>query len=458
MEVSPMKWPYVYPREDGRWDVDTGTKITPRRRKICESQDEVDAVRADWQAEFKRGGSHHTLSADERHDALQARSLLDKANVHDSLSTAVQYYLKHRYPNGGDLTVKQLVEHFIAAKRAATRTIAATGEVVPRYSSHYLISLHKLTQLGDRFADVRLSNFTSRQMEKYLTELKLGDVSRYHYFQYFRMLFNYGVKHEYLERNPLSKLQPPALERTDPHVLTIDQVDCLLDATWRDHDGVTFVYTVLGFFGGIRPHELTKLTWGDFRDHGRAIRLRASTSKTRDVRVVRLPINAATMIADYQSAYSKRTGKRLGDDELIVPMTHNLLRKRFRQAFKLAGINVWPHDVARHTFASFYLKATKSMPRLMEQLGHSTPRTSLRHYVNLTDDSWIEYFSLGHNAQVAEQMKHYVQLLTDPDPIPNNPNPPIREADVEKLFFSYDYSVLPEDQSRRFNPERDTLR
>jgi integrase len=452
-----MKWPYVMKREDGRWLVDTGTKITPRRRKICESEDEVRQVRLDWQEEVRQGGRQHTLSADQRHDALQAISLLEKANVNDTLSTAIQYYLKHRYPHGGDLTVQELVEHFIAAKRAATRTISETKEVVSRYSSHYIISLHKLTQLGNRFADVRLSNFTSRHMQKYLDELKLGDVSRYHYFQYFRMLFNYGVKHEYMERNPLSTLQPPALERKDPHILTIDQVDCLLDATWRDHDGVTFVYTVLGFFGGIRPHELTKLTWGDFREWGRAIRLRASTSKTRDVRVVHLPMNAVLMIGAYKAAYKQRTGAEPADEELIVPMTHNLLRKRFRQAFKLAGIHKWPHDVARHTFASFFLKATKSMPRLMEQLGHSTPRTSLRHYVNLTDDSWIEYFSLAHNSQVAGELKHYIKLLTDPDPIPDNPHPPIREADVEKLFLSFDWSVLPEDQSRRFNHERDTI-
>lgn len=439
-----MKWPYVYPRKDGRWDVDTGTKITPRRRKICESQLEVDQVRADWQAEVKRGGSQHSLSAEQRHDALQALSLMEKERVRDSLSTAVQYYLKHRYPHGGDLTVEELVEHFIATKRAAVRTVNSTGEKVPRYSAPYLISLHKLTQLGDAMSEIRLSNLRPLDIEKYLDRIKLNDVSRYHYYNYFKMLFNYGVKHEFMERNPMNKLQPPTIERRDPTIFTIDQVDCMLEATYHDHDAATFVYTVLGFFGGIRPHEITKLKWGDFRNFERSIRIPAATAKTRDVRVVNLPLNAAYMISEFKQDYTKRNGSEPDPEELLVPLTHNLLRKRFRQAYRKAGIKEWPHDVARHTFASFYLKATKSMPKLMEQLGHATPSTTLRHYVNLTDDGWIEYFSLAHNRKLREEIKQYVTRLTDPDPIIDNPFPPVRENDVFKLFFEYNWSVLPE--------------
>jgi hypothetical protein len=96
------------------------------------------------------------------------------------------------------------------------------------------------------------------------------------------------------------------------------------------------------------------------------------------------------------------------------------------------------------------------MPKLMEQLGHSTPLMSLRHYINLTDESWIAYFSIAHSAKLEDEIKHYISLITDPDPIPNNPYPPVREADAVKVLLDHDYTVLPEDQSRRFNPERDT--
>jgi integrase/recombinase XerD len=422
--------------------VDTGTKVTPRRRQICENLDAVDHVRAEWQLEFKKGGSSHSLSPSQRHDALQAYSLLEKAKVRDSLSDAVAYYLKHRYPSGGDLTVFELCEHFIAAKQTAKRVDRTTGETTHRYSYPYRQSLHKIQQLGEALANVRLSNLKASDIDKHLAKLKLGEVSRYTYFQYFKMVFNYGVKHQFLERNPMATMQSPLITRRDPPILTVEQVENLLYAAYHDHDGVVFVYTVLGFFGGIRPNEITKLKWSDFRDHGWSVRIRAENAKTRDVRVVALPVNAHRMISDYQAQFAAKNGEP-DPDSLIVPLTHNLLRKRFRQAFQRAGIRVWPHDAARHTFASFYYKATKSMPKLMEQLGHSTPTTSLRHYVNLTDESWIKYFSLAATPDQEALLQGYVKECTDPDSIPDNQHPPIREGDVLKVLLYHDWKVLP---------------
>ncbi len=437
-----MKWPYISKRKDGRWLVDTGTKVTPRRRQICESEDEAKVLRSDWQEEFKRGGSNHTLSPAQRHDALQALSLMEKAKVRETLSEAIHYFLKHRYPQGGDLTVLELTDHFIAHKRAATKTNPETGERMPRYSYPYLQSLHKIDQLGQALANMRLSNLKSSDIEGYLSKLKLGDVSRYQYFQYFKMLFRHAVKHEFMEKHPMAKLQSPALGRRDPKILTVEQAESLLQASYDDHDGAVFIYTVLGLFCGIRPHEITKLKWNDFRNFGWEIRLKAENAKTRDVRVVTLPCNACEMISDFRSNLREKHGSEPDPDSLLVPMTHNLLRKRFRQAFKRAGINVWPHDAARHTFASFFLKATKSMPLLMEQLGHSTPRTSLKHYVNLTDESWIDFFTLAATPKQRDNLKEYVTRCTDPDPIPENQYPPIREADLMRVLLFHDWSIL----------------
>ena len=451
------KWPYVYKRADGRFDVDTGRKITPRRRQICESETEVAQLRADWLAELKRGGSQHFLTAEQRHDAQQALDLMAKENVNDSLSTAVAYYVKHRYPHGGDLTVAALAKHFIESKKAVMRVDPETGEKVRRYSEPYLISLHKLNQLGEAFENKRLSNLQPEDIAEYLDGMKLNDVSRYHYHNYFKMLFNYGVKHRFLERNPMVTMQSPLMERRDPKILTVEQAEALTVASFQDHDGVTFVYTVLGLFAGIRPHEITKLKWGDLKQWGWQVRLPARTAKTRAVRSVQLPMNAARMIHTYRDLLKERNGKLPDDDSLIVPMTHNLLRKRFKQAYKAAGLTKWPHDVSRHTFASFYYKATKSMPKLMEQLGHSTPVMALRHYVNLTEESWLDYFTITHSEKLKDEIKHYVKLVTDPDPIPDNPYPPVREADAVKVLLDHDYTVLPADQSRKINPERDTL-
>ena len=211
-----MKWPYLSEKKDGRWLIDTGTKVTPRRRQICETEDEAKKVQSDWQDEHQRGGSDHTLSAPQRHDALQALSLMEKANVRESLSDAVAYYIKHRYPMGGDITVYELANHFVGQKRAAKKTDPKTGEKVPRYSYPYLQSLHKIEQLGDALADTRLSNLKPTDIEGHLDKMNLNDVSRYHYYQYFKMLFNHAIKHGFVEKHPMARMQSPVLERRDP--------------------------------------------------------------------------------------------------------------------------------------------------------------------------------------------------------------------------------------------------
>ena len=43
-------------------------------------------------------------------------------------------------------------------------------------------------------SEIRLSNLRPLDIEKYLDRIKLNDVSRYHYYNYFKMLFNYGVR------------------------------------------------------------------------------------------------------------------------------------------------------------------------------------------------------------------------------------------------------------------------
>ena len=131
-------------------------------------------------------------------------------------------------------------------------------------------------------------------------------------------------------------------------------------------------------------------------------------AKTRDVRIVSVPTCATAILEDFR----KRVGEPKPED-MLVPLTHNLLRKRFRQVFRKAHIKEWPHDACRHTFASFYYKATESMPRLMQQLGHSRPAMSLKHYISLTDESWENYFTMGCTQdQINNQMMFIVELAT----------------------------------------------
>lgn len=392
-----MKWPYLVKQKDGRILVDTGTKVTPRRRQLVENEAAAHEVQALWRTEFSLGGKDATLSPKQRLDAVQAIGLLAEKEVNATLSEATAYFLKHRYPHGGDITLQTLAELFVNAKKNARRS---NGE--PRYSYAYLQSLHIITQLGDDFAGKRLSSILPKDLEAYLHKRKLNDVSRYHYFQYWKMLFNWAVRFRHLEHNPMAQLQSPLLPREDPSILTPQQAKDLAECAFEDHEGVVFPYTVLGLFCGIRPHELRRLKWGDFREGMSVLRISRQVSKTNDIRAIPLPLNLRIMLADYQ---------KRDPDEMVVPMTHNLCRKRFRQVYTRAGLNSWPHDASRHSFASYYLKATNSMPDLISRMGHSKSNMTLKHYVNLTDESWYSYFTITANQSQRSQLQATIAPL-----------------------------------------------
>ena len=67
-----------------------------------------------------------------RVEALECAKLLEPVNA--TLTDAVQFFLKHARPTGGQRTVKELVEEFLDAKRAAGRreTYLAIQTVVLR--------------------------------------------------------------------------------------------------------------------------------------------------------------------------------------------------------------------------------------------------------------------------------------------------------------------------------------
>lgn len=441
-----MDWPHVYRREDGRWNVDTGLRIKPRRRQICETLADVERVKADWRDEYHRGGTEHTLSTDQRYDAFQALALLKKTNAKESLYEAVRWFCRHRYPTGGDPTMQDLAKDFVVFKRQATTAEKGTFERLPRYSKPYLSSLTKILKFGEKFGGKRASDITAEEISGYLDSLPLGETARWHYFHYFKMVFNHAVKHGRLEKNPMAIMQAPRLRPPEPTVLTCEEVGALLHHAWLDHDGVVVPYLTLGLFCGVRPHELLKLKWGDFRENGRKLRIPQDVAKTRDVRVVSVPTCADGILEEFR----QRIGEPKPGD-MLVPLTHNLLRKRFRQVFRKAGIKEWPHDACRHTFASFYLKATGSMPRLMEQLGHAHPAMTLKHYVNLTDEPWEHYFTMGCTEDQMNNQTMFIVNLADPD---EDNYLHVKQPELARCLLDHDYSVLPLEQRPNYRPPK----
>jgi integrase len=155
-------------------------------------------------------------------------------------------------------------------------------------------------------------------------------------------LFSYALKHGYCTENLALKTEEIRKDDREPGILTVEQAKLLMDTLLDGPDLRHLVpYAALGLFGGLRPSEAQRLTWGDIKEE---IRVAADRGKKRSNRFV--------TINDTLLAWLKPVWELAGS--LPIPETTS---RRVRQVLKdlIPGF-VWPKDGLRHSFSSYHLK------------------------------------------------------------------------------------------------------
>ena len=80
-------------------------------------------------------------------------------------------------------------------------------------------------------------------------------------------------------------------------------------------------------------------------------------------------------LAKWLSPRKERKGKVVSS-----PREWRTLREEARMA---AGLEEWPHNALRHSYASYHLAKHKDIGRLTDQLGHTSPQMVFQHYRNI---------------------------------------------------------------------------
>src|SRR5262249_45062494 len=93
-----------------------------------------------------------------------------------------------------------------------------------------------------------------------------------------RAVFNFGVKREYLSRNPIDKLDFQSLPRSEVSILSLKEAYALMNVAAQSD---LLAYHALGLFAGIRPNELQRLQWEDIDLAEGHILIRAEIAKNR---------------------------------------------------------------------------------------------------------------------------------------------------------------------------------
>ncbi len=260
-------------------------------------------------------------------------------------------------------------------------------EVMPHQVESHHISAY-ITELNSRITDTATeSTFAASSQNRRLSSLRC----------FFRLLLIDGE----MDHNPLEHISSSRGGRDLPDVLTIEEVEAIIEAAGRlGKQGVRnrAIFEVL-YGCGLRVTELTSLRLDDLFVKEELIRVVAGKGKRHRW----VPINRHALGA-LQEWLEERAEMEIDPnyaDHLFVSyqgrnLSRIMIFKIVRKAALMAGVTkeLSPHSF-RHSFATHLLEGGASIRQVQEMLGHSSIATT-EIYTHLDRRHLRETLSLYH--------------------------------------------------------------
>jgi len=299
----------------------------------------------------------------ETREARKAISLLPQ-NI--SLLEAVNFYISHQKTAFPPTPLSKAIDLFIEEKQFSGLRSRSVTE----------LRVH-LGRLSNILGNKILTEITGADIIDFLNGLLITGTTRNNYRRTFRSFFNWTQKIGYISLNPALVLTRARIDQRLPGILSVDQTQSLMHQSLNTP---LAPFLALGFFAGIRPAELLRLSWDAITDH---IHIGPEVAKVRRQRFVTIMPNLKIWLTKFRSQ-----GR-------IVNMGDKQFWETLRNIRKQAGLTTWPSDAARHSFATYYLALFQDAPRTAHELGHSSTDMLYQHYRNLaTHKDAQKYFKI----------------------------------------------------------------
>jgi integrase len=264
----------------------------------------------------------------------------------------------------------------------------------------YISPVAKNGENADRKANVRngigrvkLAALTGRNVDAWLTDLKANPRSKALAFATLRVAYTYAVGLGLLERSPLAGMKAPRFPKSEPRVLSLEEVQKLL-ATARGSEWFPLLY--LAVVTSMRFGELAGLQWRSVDLKAGFLRVTQALARTEgglaltepktrsSRRRVDLPGEAVEMLLAH-----RKTQIDSGHDLVFTAPgggfidSPNFTKRVFRPLLKRAGL---PTTATFHGLrhASNTILAASGIPLkvLQGRLGHSTSKTTMDVYTH----------------------------------------------------------------------------
>ena len=249
--------------------------------------------------------------------------------------------------------------------------------------------------------NIDINNITKDDVINYIKYLRLNNYSD---TSIFRKMVSIRLFHKFLSKNyhitnVTQDLENSKLEKKLPSVLTIEEVENLLDIKLED----AFSYRnkamlELMYATGLRVSELVNLTLHDIDLNESFLRCLGKGSKVRIVPIGEVSLNYLKLYLDnYRSTLlKKRTNDYLFLNNHGNKMTRQGFFKILKNIAQDKGIDkeITPH-MLRHSFATHLLNNGADLRSIQAMLGHENLSTT-QIYTNVTSDILRENYDLFH--------------------------------------------------------------
>ncbi len=252
-----------------------------------------------------------------------------------------------------------------------------------------------LTKFKNFLNKIRISNFTSVQeehIEKFLSELKKENkaATASRILSSLTQFYNFLIDKSKLKTNPFEYFDSPKLTRKLPVILSVEEVNKLLnspDVTYtlglRDKTILETMYAC-----GLRVSEVINLRKSNIISNEGIIRVTGKGSKER---IVPIGISAMKWIETYVTSSRLNLANSKSEDYLFLNWRGKKLSRmaiwdiisKYSKAARIEK-QIHPH-ILRHSFATHLLEGGADLRSIQEMLGHADiSTTQIYTHVDIT--------------------------------------------------------------------------
>jgi tyrosine recombinase XerC len=281
--------------------------------------------------------------------------------------------------------------------------LSVEKNVSPRTLANYERALVAFREwMADRFTSWR--DCTPDQFRAYLFDCMKRELARSTirlHFSALRAFYKFLVFRHGFPKSPVAEVNLPKLERQLPVVLTLAQIEQLLELphhvprekqapAWLSQRDAAILE--LFYSTGLRLSELADLDVGNLDALSDTVRVLGKGSKER---LVPIGSHALKAIESYRNA-AKVTEGPLFVSKLRTRLSTRSINNLLKKYLALSDIpfNVTPHKL-RHSFATHLLDAGADLRSVQALLGHSSLSTT-QIYTHVTRERLREAYDRAH--------------------------------------------------------------